>query len=88
MEQQSTTLVSQIGYFRKADGSGISGSGAHAQAHMHAPAEVVRMAAPVSKPRPQVRKAGLAPARPRAASSSNAPAPLARASGDDSWSDF
>jgi methyl-accepting chemotaxis protein len=79
MEQQSGTLVNQIGYFRRSDGSGIAGSGSHA-----AP-EVVRQAQPVSRPRPQaVRKAG---AKPKAVASS--PAPLARASGDDSqWSDF
>jgi methyl-accepting chemotaxis protein len=90
MEQQSATLVSQIGYFRRADGSGITGSGSHAH---HAPAEVVRMApAPATRPRPAaVRKAGLnSPSRPaRPAAAASAPAPLARASGDDSqWSDF
>ncbi|WP_116811862.1 methyl-accepting chemotaxis protein [Steroidobacter cummioxidans] len=87
MEQQSGTLVTQIGYFRRSDGSGIAGSGGHA--HSHAAAEVARAAAPVTRPRPQaVRKAGLAATKPRAAASSNA-APLARASGDDSqWSDF
>jgi methyl-accepting chemotaxis protein-1 (serine sensor receptor) len=86
MEQQSGTLVSQIGYFRRADGSGITGSGSHA----HAPAEVVRMApTPVNKPRPAVRKAGLGSNKPRAVASSSGQAPLARASGDDSqWSDF
>jgi methyl-accepting chemotaxis protein len=84
MEQQSGTLVTQIGYFRRADGSGITGSGSHDTK------EVVRQAAPVSRPRPQaVRKAGLgATSKPRVGAS-NAPAPLARASGDDSqWSDF
>jgi methyl-accepting chemotaxis protein-1 (serine sensor receptor) len=90
MEQQSATLVSQIGYFRRADGSGITGSGSHAH---HAPAEVVRMAAaPATRPRPAaVRKAGLgSTSKPvRTAASSSATAPLARASGDDSqWSDF
>lgn len=83
MEQQSGTLVSQIGYFRRADGTGITGSGSHDTK------EVVRMvAAPVARPRPAVRKAGAN--RPKVvASSANAPAPLARASGDDSqWSDF
>jgi len=85
MEQQSGTLVSQIGYFHRADGTGITGSSSHA-----AP-ESVRQAAPVARPRPQaVRKAGLgATSKPRAIASSNSPAPLARASGDDSqWSDF
>jgi methyl-accepting chemotaxis protein I, serine sensor receptor len=90
MEQQSATLVSQIGYFRRADGSGITGSGSHAH-HQHATAEVVRMAAPATRPRPAARKAAPVASRPvrSAASSSSAPAPLARAAGDDSqWSDF
>src|SRR5690606_37611761 len=87
MEQQSGTLVAQIGYFRRADGSGITGSGSP-----HA--EVVRMsAAPVAKPRPAVREAGPGATKPKAVASQglsqSAPAPLARASGDDSqWSDF
>ncbi|HEY5757283.1 MAG TPA: methyl-accepting chemotaxis protein [Steroidobacter sp.] len=88
MEQQSGTLVSQIGYFRRSDGSGIAGSGSHAHAHA---AEPVRAAAPVTRPRPQaVRKAGVGAAnKPRVVTSSGSPAPLARASGDDSqWSDF
>ncbi len=82
MEQQSGTLVTQIGYFRRADGSGITGSGSHTTA------EVVRAATPAARPRPQaVRKAGLGANKPKAVASS--PAPLARASGDDSqWSDF
>jgi methyl-accepting chemotaxis protein len=89
MEQQSATLVSQIGYFRRADGSGITGSGAHA--HPHATAEVVRMAAPATRPRPAARKVAQTTSRPvrAAASASGSPAPMARAAGDDSqWSDF
>jgi methyl-accepting chemotaxis protein-1 (serine sensor receptor) len=84
MEQQSSTLVSQIGYFRRADGSGIAGSGSHATT------EVTRAAAPVTRQRPQpVRKAGVGASKPRAVASSSSSAPLARASGDDSqWSDF
>jgi len=85
MEQQSGTLVTQIGYFRRSDGSEVVGSGSHS----HTAAEVVRAATPVTRPRPQaVRKAAGAASKPRAVASSNA-APLARASGDDSqWSDF
>jgi methyl-accepting chemotaxis protein len=87
MEQQSATLVAQIGYFRRADGSSIAGSGSHSTA------EVVRMTpAPVAKPRATstVRKAGLgAPSKPSRPVPASSPAPLARASGDDSqWSDF
>jgi len=85
MEQQSGTLVSQIGYFHRADGSGITGSGPHAAT------ETVRQAAPVARPRPQaVRKVGAgAASKSRAMGAASMPAPLARASGDDSqWSDF
>jgi methyl-accepting chemotaxis protein len=89
MEQQSSTLVSQIGYFRRSDGSSIASSMVAVE-HHRAPAEVVRIAPAAVKTRAPVRKAGLAPARPaakpvRSANSSS----LARASGDDStWSDF
>jgi methyl-accepting chemotaxis protein len=84
MEQQSGTLVSQIGYFRRADGSGITGSGSHDTK------ESVRVAAaPVTRQRPAVRKVAQGANRPKVVASSSAPAPLARASGDDSqWSDF
>jgi methyl-accepting chemotaxis protein len=85
MEQQSATLVTQIGYFHRADGRGITMTGAATEARAPA-AEVVRMA-PTATKRPPVRKAGLAPSRPKAAAP--AAAPMARASGDDSsWSDF
>jgi methyl-accepting chemotaxis protein len=85
MEQQSATLVSQIGYFRRADGSSIASSTAGAEHHHRAPtAEVVRMAPAAAKTRAPVRKAGLAPVKPVKTAS-----PMARASGDDStWSDF
>jgi methyl-accepting chemotaxis protein-1 (serine sensor receptor) len=93
MEQQSSTLVTQIGYFHKADGrisggrSAIVTEGRHEQ-----PAEVTRMA-PAAPSRPRVvRKAGLPAGRPAAARSTGSSAsasPMARASGDDSsWSDF
>jgi hypothetical protein len=85
MEQQSGTLVTQIGYFRRADGSSINGSGSHDTK------EVVRVAAAqAARPRPAARKVGQGANRPKVvASSANAPAPLARAAGDDSqWSDF
>jgi methyl-accepting chemotaxis protein len=87
MEQQSTTLVSQIGYFRRADGSSIVSATAAAEHHHHrAPsAEVVRMAPTATKTRAPVRKAGIAPVK----SVKTAASPMARASGDDSnWSDF
>ncbi len=58
MEQQSGTLVTQIGYFRRSDGSGITGSGSHAHAHAHAPAEAVRAARSLVRVRrPSVRLA-------------------------------
>jgi ABC-type transporter Mla subunit MlaD len=75
MEQQSSTLVSQIGYFHSNSRQLV----AHVQQ-----AEVVRtQARPAAAPkRPAV------PVR-NAVQSKPAPAPLARASGDDaSWSDF
>jgi methyl-accepting chemotaxis protein len=84
MEQQSATLVSQIGYFRRSDGSSIASSTAAAEHHRAPTAEVVRMASATAKTRAPVRKAGLAPVKPVKAAS-----PMARASGDDStWSDF
>jgi methyl-accepting chemotaxis protein len=90
MEQQSTTLVSQIGYFRRADGSSIVSSTAAAEHHHRAPtAEVVRMTSAAAKTRAPVRKAGLAPSKPMRVATSASAAPRARASGDDStWSDF
>jgi hypothetical protein len=84
MEQQSATLVSQIGYFRRADGSSIVSTTAVTEHHRVATAEVVRMAPTAAKTRAPVRKAGIAPVKPMKAAS-----PMARASGDDStWSDF
>ena len=91
MEQQSATLVTQIGYFHRADGHGIvSTTSAEVR---QAPAEVVRMAQPATRPRAVARKAGLGSpgkaTRPAAAPAARQSAPLARASGDDSsWSDF
>lgn len=80
MEQQSTQLVTQIGYFRTND-SVIAYQPA-AVAAESAP----RAAAAARKPaRPAVRRPAVAP-RPSPAAS---PAPLARASGDDSsWQEF
>jgi hypothetical protein len=75
MEQQSSTLVSQIGYFHSNSRQLV------AQAQ---PAEVVRMPAQsAAKPkRPAAAVRSVAQTKP-------APAPLARASGDDtSWSEF
>jgi len=81
MEQQSGTLVSQIGYFRRADGSSIASS----TVVEHHRAEVVRMAPTVAKTRAPVRKPGVASVKPV----KTAAAPMARAAGDDSnWSDF
>jgi methyl-accepting chemotaxis protein len=88
MEQQSGTLVSQIGYFRRSDGSSIASTTAGVE-HHRAPAEVVRMAPTAAKTRAPVRKAGLAPSKPVRVVASASGAPRARASGDDStWSDF
>ena len=74
MEQQSATLVSQIGYFHSSGGNVI-----------------VSEASPVSevaRARPAIASKPKRPAAPRAAIKA-APAPLARASGDDSsWSEF
>src|SRR5262249_10021169 len=79
MEQQSNALVKQIGYFQ---------SGAHAPAPVeiaHVPTPAPRPVAPRSvTPKPVAKRPAAAP---RTAA---APAPLARASGDDasSWSEF
>jgi methyl-accepting chemotaxis protein len=85
MEQQSTKLVTQIGYFRTND------SGAVAPPVGYAPAPVVAESAPrpiaaARKPaRPIARRPVVAPKITSAAT----PAPLARASGDDSaWQEF
>ena len=76
MEQQSSTLVSQIGYFR-------TGREIHAPVPHAMP--VHRAATPVARPTPTTR------AKPRKAApvAQVAPAPLSRASGDDSsWQEF
>jgi methyl-accepting chemotaxis protein len=84
MEQQSATLVAQIGYFRS------SGDGhAPAVAYESRVAEVVRMQ-PVAASKP---KAGARPGAARRPIATSAPKAasgrLARASGDESsWSDF
>ncbi len=90
MEQQSSTLVAQIGYFHRADGLGVSSA---IVTEARPSAEVVRMApAAVSRPRVPARKVGLPGGRPTfvaKSTASPAPAQRARASGDDSsWSDF
>jgi methyl-accepting chemotaxis protein len=81
MEQQSATLVSQIGYFRSSDGRAIVRD-------VPAHAEVQRPA-----PRVAARTPSRATTKPRsvatAQKSASAPAHLARASGDDSvWQEF
>jgi hypothetical protein len=76
MEQQSSTLVSQIGYFRTGD--------------THVAAASVVRAAPRA-PAPPVRQmpARGKTRKPAAAAAAPAPAPLARAAGDDSsWQEF
>jgi len=80
MEQQSTTLVAQIGYFR------IAGEH-HASMHSAAPAAAdTPRAGRAAQPRKPTRAS--TPAR-AALATKPAPAPLARASGDDSgWQEF
>ncbi len=82
MEQQSTTLVTQIGYFRTADGRAIVSE-----------VESRRTAAERADARASERKpaASSMPAHRAvaAAAPKSAPVPLARASGDDSvWQEF
>jgi methyl-accepting chemotaxis protein len=76
MEQQSSTLVSQIGYFRLG-----RGSGSH---EIRSGGDAVANVMPATRAAPLPRRvAG------RAAAPFTQPAPVARASGDDSaWSDF
>lgn len=78
MEQQSATLVSQIGYFRTADGSAIVREVTHT--------ETQRATKPVARKPTRVANA---PARTNAPAPKSTQAPLARASGDDSvWQEF
>ena len=79
MEQQSATLVTQIGYFRTADGRAIVSDVAGSSVEM-----------PRAASRASVRKAvPAAQVRPAAQAPKSTPAPLARASGDDSvWQEF
>jgi methyl-accepting chemotaxis protein len=83
MEQQSATLVSQIGYFRTGEGHAIV---REVPAAVEAP-RIVRTSA--RKPaRPSTGRPSMAP-RATASARSSSPAPLARASGDDSaWQEF
>jgi methyl-accepting chemotaxis protein len=76
MEQQSTTLQSQIGYFH--------GAGSETRSVVAAPVREVRA------PRPAAKPAAAQRAKPVAArAAAPKPAPLARASGDDSvWQEF
>jgi methyl-accepting chemotaxis protein len=77
MEQQSATLVTQIGYFR---------NGSEAPIAQQPIQHVVPMERPKVAKRPAARPAGRAAARPAAAP---APVPMQRASGDDSsWQEF
>jgi len=81
MEQQSATLVGQIGYFRSH----------HSVASQEPAARTVHAASSgrVQNP-PAIRSVGVRAGSPRTASTPRpAPVPLARASGDDSsWSEF
>lgn len=81
MEQQSTMLQSQIGYFRTGENDN----------HVYAAAEAMRAApAPMQKPAQRtVQKPTRAIAPRRVVGKPAASGPLARASGDDSvWQDF
>jgi methyl-accepting chemotaxis protein len=79
MEQQSTTLVSQIGYFATGEHP------AHAPVASHEPRVAVK---PVAKSAPSRRPTAV-PAAARSAPVARPGAPLARASGDDSvWQEF
>ncbi len=79
MEQQSATLVSQIGYFRTSDGRAIVRDVTMSTELQRAPKIVTR-----NKP-----ARASAPARSTAPAPKSASAPLARASGDDSvWQEF
>jgi len=81
MEQQSSTLVSQIGYFRTGDMPVSAAPIAISRAAPRATAAPVR----AMNPRAKARK----PATTPATAPASAPAPLARASGDDSsWQEF
>jgi methyl-accepting chemotaxis protein len=76
MEQQSSELVGQIGYFRNGSGGAIATTARPAAEPVRSVASVKPKAAPV---RPKVARPAAKPAA----------APLARASGDDStWQDF
>lgn len=78
MEQQSTQLVTQIGYFRTNE----------VTAYQPLVAETVSRSV-VAARKPPVRQAARRPAVVPRPSQSSAPAPLARASGDDSsWQEF
>jgi methyl-accepting chemotaxis protein len=78
MEQQSATLVTQIGYFR---------NGSEAPIAQQPTQHVVPMERPRSVKRPAAARP--AAARPAARASAPAPVPMQRASGDDSsWQEF
>jgi uncharacterized phage infection (PIP) family protein YhgE len=81
MEQQSTTLVTQIGYFKTNGSSAVA----------YQPVSVVTESTPrpITTARKPARPAARRPvAAPRVAATAS-PAPLARASGDDSaWQEF
>jgi hypothetical protein len=82
MEQQSSTLVGQIGYFRTGDTHVIAAPPpAASRPAPRAAAQVRSLPARGKTRKPASAAAAPAPAR--------APAPLARASGDDSsWQEF
>ncbi len=79
MEQQSATLVSQIGYFRSRDGRAIVREVAASAPETRATA----------RPTSRTPARPAAPQRPAAGAAKSAPPQLARASGDDSvWQEF
>jgi methyl-accepting chemotaxis protein len=86
MEQQSATLVRQIGYFRA---NGLAPAPAPVAAEYQAPVAVMPQRKPVHRPaterRPTAAPRAVKTSRPAPAASS----PVARASGDDSvWTEF
>lgn len=88
MEQQSTTLVHQIGYFHTGDGA--VPAAARPQPQVSAPAKRESgVTQPVRKPARPVARRSAATAKSAAQAPSHTPQPLARASGDDSvWQEF
>jgi methyl-accepting chemotaxis protein len=93
MEQQSTTLQRQIGYFNTKDGSLLASAApamSPAAASPRTRAVDIKPAQRVAARRPaQAVKTKAPTAAPAATTSAAAPAPLARAAGDDNvWTEF